>query len=379
MGKFVKGCAVALLGIVALAVVIMWATSGVAGAADQFIEHLSKGETDQAYALLGSEITKDLSREQFDEFLKGTRLGQAQSSFWSSRNVNNGKGDVSGTVSLAGGGELKVQFILRKESGNWVIQGIQFPKGLENEGDLTAIKAAAQAFLEHAQKAEYQAAYDLCGESLKKDADLKTLSSLLENNRLKDMQSVEWTSTEGANIGERLTGLLTLTDGTKLKILLVLQESNGKWLVEGLDFKLDSAAELPAPELAEIEAMAERLRAAFAGYMDDKTNLDMAKLCEPSLAAKIENGALDGLIAQFPDRAVMRRHMGAPVVFFEKPTSSQGKLKISVRTEPDTDGYYFLYVLDHMAHGGEWKLYNIDLKMRVAAQDPPPAAVTVAP
>ena len=124
-----KGC-VGCLSVLALFMLIIpivfFATSGVVGVADDFLEHLSQKRLDQAYSLLGPSLTSEMPREDFDDFLVESQLEHAVSGSWSNRSVeNNSHGQVGGKVTLNTGKSISVKISLEKSNDNWLIQGIK--------------------------------------------------------------------------------------------------------------------------------------------------------------------------------------------------------------------------------------------------------------
>lgn len=124
------GCATALIVLLAA---VMLMTRGVAGAADQFVGHVSKGELDEAYALCGGQLTEELNREQFESFLRSSRLVDLESASWTHREIKNEAGEMGGKVKLKGGDELPVTFFLRKIEGDWKIAGINLKGGAPSQ------------------------------------------------------------------------------------------------------------------------------------------------------------------------------------------------------------------------------------------------------
>jgi hypothetical protein len=378
MGKFVKGCAAVMVGLVLLVGIIFWATSGVTGTADEFIEHLAQGQHDEAYAMFGPKVTSELTREDFDGFLTGTRLGQAESASWGSRSFRNNTGEVSGDISLSDGGTKAVTVYLEKIDDKWMIQGIKFTDQSEDEAEVVAYKATADEFLAHVSKAEMDQAYALCGESVRKDVDLAGLQSMMEASRLTATEKVEWNSNEPTNFGSKLSGVATLTDGNKVDLDLTLQDIDGKWLVQGFNYRHQTApTELEAPSSEECKTLTKDFLAALAAYMDKKDAEPLNQICYSALAAKFKNSeALDQFLAAFPDQAVLRGLLDQPFVFTEVlGPPKDGVFKIKARSEVDQNGVYLLILLDYGAEENAWKLVNMNLKTRLAAEQEPPPAV----
>jgi hypothetical protein len=380
VGKVAKGCAVTAAGLVLLVGIIFWATSGVTGAADEFVEHLAQGQTNEAYAMFGDKVTSELPREDFDGFLAGTKLGQAESASWGSRSFKNNSGEVSGDINLKDGSHKSVTIYLQKVDDKWLIQGIKFadPSEEETEAELEKCTEVANEFFLQASNGEMEQAYSLCGESMRKDVDMAGLQSLLETSLLTTTSGVKWTDHEPTNLGSKITGVATLANGQKVDLKMTLQEIDGKWLIQGFDYRHQSSGgEVAPPSNQECVAWTKTFLSALATYMDQKDPKPMGEISQSTLRAKLETSdALDGFLQSFPDHAVLRSLLDQPFVFTKTPSQSdESNFKIEGRSEVHADGLYLVFDLEYAVEGDAWKLVNMNLKIQTAAEDKPAPAV----
>lgn len=375
--KIGLGCTALLGGLALLFYFVMWATSGVTGKVDEFIEHLAQDRHDQAYSMLGSQITSEMKREAFEDFLVGTRLRRAKSGSWSGRSVKNGIGSVNGTVTLKDGGTVDVRFYLEKTNGNWLIEGIHLDEKPFDPKEAEEFKALGNTFVDHLSKGEVEKAYALFGDQLTKDLDAEGFADLLSATGLDKAEKVQWMVTDSASMGGIVKGTVTTRDGGLIDLKLNLERISGGWMIQGLDYQTKNGGGeiLPLPTKDKALEWSKAFVSSVAHYMDKNDPKPLAELCHSSLAEKlIKEDALAGVIAKFPDPAGLRKILDAPIVLTKKPQLTETVYKIEARTEVDEKGHYLTFQLDFSGEEGQWRIVNLNLQTRTAQDERPAEA-----
>ena len=371
------GCSAIVAGIAILVTFIMWATSGVTGTVDEFIEHLAQERPDEAYQMLGTQVTKELSREAFDDFLVGTRLRKAKSGFWTQRSVENGVGNVSGTITLKDGGEVSGRFYLEKTGDKWLIEGIHFDEAPSNPEDSESMTEFVNSFVKELSSPEVHEAYSMFGDQITKDLDLKGFSELLSATGLNKAEKAEWASSETASMGGVVKGTITTKDGTLVDVKLNLEKVANGWRIQGFNYKVkgDDSEAPPPPNPKDILQWSRSFLSALAVYMDKSDPKPMAALCRSKLAAKIiEQDGLAGVVASFPDRPGLRKILDTPIVLTQEPKLDGNTLHIEARSEVQEKGHYLRFQLDYSPEKGQWKIGNLNLQTRSTKDDKPAEA-----
>lgn len=372
MKKLGIGCAAFLAAIAIFVGVIFWATSGVTGVADEFVEHLAAGENDQAYALLGPSAVEDMPRERFDGWLKASKFDQAQSGFWSSRNVENNKGEVSGTVTLTDGSEQPVTFILGKVGGDWKIQGIQLEEGgvdsPEASGAEAGVRAAAELFLQRVKSGEMKEAYAMVGDSLKADLKEEAFAPFLKESGVTSTQSADWGKVGLKDSVGEIKGRLAISDNKHVDLTLIMVESNGEWLIQGLNIKpVEGLTELPAPTDEEALALAAEVQKALATYVDTQDDSKLMQLCHATLRYQLkdEEKGLPAFVKSFPDQKSFRETLDLQPELVEKPVKDQ-KYGATIRTKTAAlpNGVFLAMNLRLGVENEKWVLTSFEVNTR---------------
>ena len=125
--KILLGCGglIAVLLIIVIIAVVggLLGTAPMASAADDFMTALQDGEWDTAYGLCSPSLQSQLqSASNLSEMIVG---GSAQPEKWkfTSRNVENGQGEVEGSVTMTGGVAGTVSVTLAKADDGWQVNG----------------------------------------------------------------------------------------------------------------------------------------------------------------------------------------------------------------------------------------------------------------
>lgn len=120
-----------IVGVVALIGGVFFLTQDMANAGDAFMQAIQENRLEDAYAMLGGEALDDVEDlDAFEAQLEGIEL---ESWSFTSRNVNNDMGDVSGTAVI-GGETFAAILYFRKVEDTWQIIGYNFePVASEEE------------------------------------------------------------------------------------------------------------------------------------------------------------------------------------------------------------------------------------------------------
>ncbi len=144
MKKFLKVVAV-LLVIIAVGIgTVFFLTRGLAEQADLFLRAAATGDVDSAFVITSSDFRATTSKGDLARFFKENHLDEYLSSSWSSRQIEAGSGQISGTVKTAkGSSRYTLSFI--KEEGEWKLLSIRKPTAGLIQGDAQAAQMPSEA------------------------------------------------------------------------------------------------------------------------------------------------------------------------------------------------------------------------------------------
>jgi hypothetical protein len=108
---------------------VMFLTQDMAKAGDDFMQAIQENRLDDAYAMLANDALEDVDMETFSATFEESEL-----TAWSfnSRNVNNDRGDLSGTAQF-GENTYDVSLVLQKIDDTWKIIGYNFENADSSE------------------------------------------------------------------------------------------------------------------------------------------------------------------------------------------------------------------------------------------------------
>ncbi|HMA34797.1 MAG TPA: hypothetical protein VKY74_10000 [Chloroflexia bacterium] len=98
-------------------------TQAMATSGDNFMNAMKAGNYDQAYALSTPALQQKVVNAAGLETIVKSR--QPTSWSWSSRNVNNNSGQLSGSVTFVSGTSGTVDLTLQKVGNDWLVDGFQ--------------------------------------------------------------------------------------------------------------------------------------------------------------------------------------------------------------------------------------------------------------
>jgi len=108
--------------IVAIVFIALWATSGIVEPVERQLAALKAGNMDAAYAETSEAFRQETPLEAFTAFVgQYPILKDHASHSFSNRSINNGVGELSGSLTSPTGGVTPVQYRLVKENDAWKI------------------------------------------------------------------------------------------------------------------------------------------------------------------------------------------------------------------------------------------------------------------
>jgi len=127
-----KGCLIAVGVVVALiAVALFFAfglTSGVVKAGNAFLAQIGAGQIKEAYESTSATLQSQQTAEEFEESVKKLGLTDYASASWSSRQMENGRGHLEGSITTRSGGQIPLKMELVKESDAWKVFSLNAPQ-----------------------------------------------------------------------------------------------------------------------------------------------------------------------------------------------------------------------------------------------------------
>lgn len=139
--------AVGVVGFISLlAGGIMFATNGAAESADGFLTSVANGDNQAARSFMSVEFSNSLADTELESLIAENEFNQFAFSNWQQRSVENGVGELEGSMTTKSGVEIPMTVQLIEEQGNWKIQGIQrsdfFSSGIKEALPLVQNKPA---------------------------------------------------------------------------------------------------------------------------------------------------------------------------------------------------------------------------------------------
>ncbi|MEI6221717.1 MAG: DUF4864 domain-containing protein [bacterium] len=126
------GSLVVFVIVIGVIFAIAWTTtSGPATASETFLNDISAGKSDEAYALTSVQFQNATSKQDFNQFVsQNPTFSHISNISFSSRDVKNGLGTLKGTITNSDGTKMPVTVKTVQENGVWKIQYL----GLNDEG-----------------------------------------------------------------------------------------------------------------------------------------------------------------------------------------------------------------------------------------------------
>jgi hypothetical protein len=118
----------ALCIIPACVALIFVMTAGIVDAADGFFKAVADHDLPKARTYLSVEFAAASTPDELKGFLDRSALSRFKSSSWTSRKIENSRGELKGKITTTDGGNIPVAIGLVKEKGAWKIYSIQKPE-----------------------------------------------------------------------------------------------------------------------------------------------------------------------------------------------------------------------------------------------------------
>lgn len=113
------GVAAAIAAIVFIA---LWATSGIVEPVERQLAALKAGNMDAAYSETSEAFRQETPLDEFTTFVGQYPILREHASYsFANRSINNGVGELTGSLTSATGGVTPVQYRLVKENDAWKI------------------------------------------------------------------------------------------------------------------------------------------------------------------------------------------------------------------------------------------------------------------
>jgi len=117
-GKAIALGLVAFVALIGLLIVgVFYATSGITDTADEFFAEAREGDFDAAKQLTSQRLQSERTGESLGKFLEQNGLNAVTETSWSSRSINNDRGELEGTVTTQSGAAIpiKIEFVYEQE------------------------------------------------------------------------------------------------------------------------------------------------------------------------------------------------------------------------------------------------------------------------
>lgn len=138
MSKTIKIVTLALLAAAALigtlVAVVFHMTSGMTETADNFFGSIKSKDFAKARTFLSEEFRANTDEQALKEYLSKSAILNFKEADWISRSVNNGQGELEGSVITNSGGNVPIKITFVKEGETWKIYSMQKPSaGVQSE------------------------------------------------------------------------------------------------------------------------------------------------------------------------------------------------------------------------------------------------------
>jgi hypothetical protein len=118
---------VIVIGIVGF---VFYLTSGPVKSADNFFSLIKNGDLNGAYESTSEQFKQNTTAEQFKSFLESSSIINFNSSFWSSRSVDQNGATLTGSFKTKDDKTIPLEVSLVKENGQWKILSLDIKGGV---------------------------------------------------------------------------------------------------------------------------------------------------------------------------------------------------------------------------------------------------------
>jgi hypothetical protein len=127
-----KGCLIAVgigLGLIVIVILLAFGlTRGAVKAGNEFLGLIGSGKIAAAYKNASPTLRSQQTEESFEQAVKNLGLTDFASVSWSSRETNNGRAHLEGSVTTRSRGKIPLTMELVKESGTWRVISLTAPQ-----------------------------------------------------------------------------------------------------------------------------------------------------------------------------------------------------------------------------------------------------------
>ena len=120
-----------LLGIVGAIVIaisaVFFFTSDMVVTADEFFVAVKNKDMDKALAFLSEDFKSGTSKDALQKYLENNSINNFKDASWESRSINNGRGNLVGSITTESGGVVPISLSFVKGDNGWKIYSIQKP------------------------------------------------------------------------------------------------------------------------------------------------------------------------------------------------------------------------------------------------------------
>jgi len=170
---------------------VMFATSGMTDAADEFFAAVREGEMATAYSYLSDDFKAGTSEDQLADFLYDNALVDVTDLSWGSRSFDGNLGELHGSATTGSGGVVPIMLRLVKGDAGWRIYSIEKPaSGLQQTGSQTQlppeeelvelVAAANHYFALGVQQGSMQPLYDHISHLWRKQTTVEELDQVFQ-------------------------------------------------------------------------------------------------------------------------------------------------------------------------------------------------------
>jgi len=161
---------VACIGVAvsALVALVFKLTAGLVTTTDGFFAAMQVHDFDRAKSYLAEDFKASTNDADLEQFFRRSALANYAKSTWSSRSVQNDRGQLVGSVVTTSGGVIPLEISLVKEKGEWRIFSLKKPQaGLASsetpkpttEDQLRLVKSTTHAFAEAVARKDFGTFY----------------------------------------------------------------------------------------------------------------------------------------------------------------------------------------------------------------------------
>ncbi len=133
------------LFIASIIAAVFYFTSGMVDSADAFFTAVQQKDMAKARTYLAEDFKASTDEKALTEFLAKSTLLNFKESSWSNRQINNGRGELDGSITTETGGVVPIKMTFVKENEAWKIYAIQKPTaGLQAESASPSLPTQAE-------------------------------------------------------------------------------------------------------------------------------------------------------------------------------------------------------------------------------------------